>query len=399
MLKVLRHKNVSKVIFWFLVILILPAFVLWGTGSLGRGSGPSYVGKIDNRKVSFEEFHNAIVGVRTQIILNYFDDPKALESLLKNRSMMGRLAWYRLIRVQEAKKRNIRVPDADVITYITKTNPIFLRGGSFDEQVYEYVLRNNMGLEPRTFEEIVRQNLAVQRLEDSLTGAIAVTDEETAEIYRRDNQRFKVAYLTYPAGNFTAGIQIPEAEARAYYDAHRNELMVPVKDASGAETMRAAGFDDAKEDITAYLTEVKGRQRAMERAEADRRSIDSAVAGGATFREAAAKLGLQEPAETVFFGKTDYIEGLGEAARLAAAAAKLQKGMAGGPVEMRKGAVIFSLVDTQDFDAEKFKAAKDDYAKKALQEKKTKFLEDWLRGLERETSVVINLDEYQKYYR
>ena len=36
MLKVFRNKNVAKAVLWALLILILPAFVLWGTGSMGR---------------------------------------------------------------------------------------------------------------------------------------------------------------------------------------------------------------------------------------------------------------------------------------------------------------------------------------------------------------------------
>ena len=62
MLKLLRNKNITKVVLWALLILIVPAFVLWGTGSLGgsKGKGPTYAGKIDGKKVSFEQFGNAL---------------------------------------------------------------------------------------------------------------------------------------------------------------------------------------------------------------------------------------------------------------------------------------------------------------------------------------------------
>ncbi len=55
MLKFLRKKNIAKVVFWFLVILILPAFVFWGTGSLtgSKDKRPKCVGTIDKKSVSF----------------------------------------------------------------------------------------------------------------------------------------------------------------------------------------------------------------------------------------------------------------------------------------------------------------------------------------------------------
>lgn len=399
MLKILRNKNISRVIFWFLVILILPAFVLWGTGSPGRGGGPTYVGKIDNKKVSFEDFHAAVVGVRAQIILNYFDNQKMLDAFLKNRSFLGRLAWDRLILQSEARKNNITVSNADVIAYITKTNPIFTRDGRFDEQVYEYILRNNMGLEPRSFEEIVRQNLAIQRLNDSIAQGITVTDREAMETYKKDNQKFKVAYISFPAADFAAGIKVTEAEAKDYYEKHRNELVIPVKDSSDKETMRAASFDDAKGDIVKYLAEAGGHTIAAQRAGDARGKIAELMAKGIAFNDAAAQLGLQAPVETVFFSKTDYLEGIGEGERLAAEAAKLAKDGLSAAVETRKGAVIFTLVDTQPLDQEKFEKEKADYAGKALDEKKTKFREDWLRKLEAQTTLNINIDEYQKYYR
>ena len=36
MLKIFRKKIVSKVILWGLLILILPAFVMWGSASMSR---------------------------------------------------------------------------------------------------------------------------------------------------------------------------------------------------------------------------------------------------------------------------------------------------------------------------------------------------------------------------
>src|SRR3989338_10475107 len=82
MLKIFRKKIVSKIILWGLLILILPAFVMWGNASMSRSKekGPKYAGRIDDKKVSLGEFYGALAGVRSQIILNYFNQPKILDA-------------------------------------------------------------------------------------------------------------------------------------------------------------------------------------------------------------------------------------------------------------------------------------------------------------------------------
>ena len=81
---------------------------------------------------------------------------------------MGRLAWDRLIMAKETARQKIKVLDQDVINFI-RSHPLFSRNGTFDEGIYSYILRNNVGMDPRTFEEIVRENLAIKRLNDMLT--------------------------------------------------------------------------------------------------------------------------------------------------------------------------------------------------------------------------------------
>lgn len=190
MLKLFRHKNVAKIVLWGLLILILPAFVLWGTGSLSgsKGKGPKYVGKIHGRKVSFDEFAQSMVNARCQLILNYYNQPKILDGLLANESFMGRLGWDRLIMVREAGKAGIRISDKEVINYI-KSLPVFLRDGKFDERFYQYILRNNLGMAPRGFEELVRENLEMRKLNDNLTKDIKVTELEVADAYRSEIQK------------------------------------------------------------------------------------------------------------------------------------------------------------------------------------------------------------------
>ena len=113
MLKLFRKKAVAKIVLWGILILILPAFVIWGSGSLGRkDKGPTYVGTIAGKKVSFDDFAQSIGAARCQIILSYFNQPKVLDTLLNNKQFMGRLAWDRLIMLNQAKKAGVKIPSS-----------------------------------------------------------------------------------------------------------------------------------------------------------------------------------------------------------------------------------------------------------------------------------------------
>lgn len=191
MLKLFRNKNVARVVLWAILILILPAFVIWGTGNLGRSKdkGPSFVGKIDGKKVSFEGFAENITAVKAQVFLNFFSQPQIIDKVFKDKPLLGKLAWDRIIMLREARKMKIKVGDKEIISWI-RSHPLFNRSGSFDDRLYEYILRNNLGLDPRNFEEIVRENITIQKMHNMLTKDIKASDEEILENYKSGNEKF-----------------------------------------------------------------------------------------------------------------------------------------------------------------------------------------------------------------
>jgi hypothetical protein len=117
-----------------------------------------------------------------------------------------------------------------------------------------------------------------------------------------------------------------------------------------------------------------------------------------SFEAAAAKLNLKTQ-ESALFLRSEYLDGIGDAAAIIDVAVKLKPDEMSGPVEARKGAVLFRLVETQKYNEEQFKKDKDQYAAKALDSKKMSSLEEWLRGLEKINTVNIDFKDYEKYYR
>ena len=61
--------------------------------------------------------------------------------------------------------------------------------------------------------------------------------------------------------------------------------------------------------------------------------------------------------------------------------------------------VKFEASAGEGFSEEEFGGNKSVYEKKALQDKKNGFLENWLRGLEFASKLNIDLANYEKYYQ
>jgi peptidyl-prolyl cis-trans isomerase D len=404
MLKVFRNKNVAKMVLWAILILILPAFVLWGTGSLGgsKSKGPSYAGEIGGKRVSFEKLARAVTGVKCQVILNYYAQPPALERIMSDKAMMGKMAWDRLLMQNEAGKLGLKAGDAEVVEFI-KSHPIFSRGGRFDDRIYQYVLQR-VPIDPRSFEEIVRESLTIQKLNDAVARDVAVTDAEVLDSYHRENDKLRLSYVIFAADDFAEKTGVDEAAIREYYDGHKNEFTLPEapstpEDAPAVEQI--AKFEDVKDNIKGFLVAVKSRDLAGRKASEEYEKIKELMSKEKLpFEEAVAGLGLKK-SETPLFARAEYLDGIGEASVLTDAAVKLRPGEVSAPVDTRKGPVIFKVAEVRKADADGLVKDKEEYSKRVLAMKKLSALGNWLRSLEAKEGnrVLIDFEDYEKYFR
>jgi len=401
MLKLLRHKHVSKIILLGILVLILPAFVMWGTANVksGKDKGPTFVGMIDNKKVSFDDFYESLTAIKAQVVMNYYAQPEVINIFLKNKRFMGKLAWDRLIMAREAKKHKFNISDSEVSAYV-KSAPIFIRGGEFDARIYDYVLRNNFGIFPRNFEEIIRENLKIQKLNDLLTKDISASEEDTLDRFRRDNVKFMVSYVLLPTASFLDKVKISEEELKGYYESNKNDFLVPIKDEkTGEDLARPATFDEVRANIASALSEGFAVQLAMADAVDKLAKVkDLMDKEKLSFEAAAEKMGLKI-ASSIKFGRSDYLEGVGEAAAVAETASKMKVGDISSAMKTRSGAIFFKLTEAGEIDKAKFDKEREDYSKKALDDNKNAFLEGWLRELETKTTLNIDFGDYEKYYR
>lgn len=221
---ILRSKKVAKRVLLGLLIVIIPAFVLWGAGSFLNQ--PEYVGKIGGKKINTDDFSKSIQGIRAQILLSHYGNFKALNALLQNRELINQMAWERLIMLDAAKRKRINISDRDLLGFLT-VHPLFKRGGSFSRDSYEMLVRNNLGMETRSFEELVRENLMVNLFRRSLFKDLDISDAEVLEYYKRNNDSVSISYIYLSKDDFSGGIEVTLEEAQEYFNNNKGVFISP----------------------------------------------------------------------------------------------------------------------------------------------------------------------------
>ncbi|MFA6130214.1 MAG: SurA N-terminal domain-containing protein [Candidatus Omnitrophota bacterium] len=223
MLKILRNKKTAKKVWIGLAIIIIPAFTLWGFGSSSRSKEESAsAGKIFGKNVSNLEFKKAIAATRTSAIMQFGDDFPKIEKYL---NLEGQ-AWERLILLQEAKKRKINISDQEVINTIQKM-PYFQKKSSFDNKTYVEILRYVFRLQPRTFEEQLRQNLILAKLYSQVTDGVKIEDSQIRQEWLKSNEELSIYYIAALFAEFAKKIKPEDKEISAYYDKNKDIFKEP----------------------------------------------------------------------------------------------------------------------------------------------------------------------------
>ena len=225
-MKVFRSRKFARRVLVLLLILIIPAFVLWGAGSVTRGS--QLIGIIGKEKIYPDDLVKSLQGIKTQLLFVYYGNFAALRQILQNRQLMNVMAWERLVMLEGARRGKMNIGNEAVLAFISQ-HPLFQRDGAFDPQVYKYVLQNNLGITPREFEELVRENMKIQFFRQGLLKDVDVTDEELLEVYNMANDKVRVSYILIEKDDFADEVTVLSEEARAYYEENAQQFIEPEK--------------------------------------------------------------------------------------------------------------------------------------------------------------------------
>jgi parvulin-like peptidyl-prolyl isomerase len=338
MLRKLHNKKVQKKIWIVLLIFILPGFVIWGFSSSIRSMKDTDAGygKIFNRNISQEKYFEAVRAVEAQLQMQLGDSFDQVRKLFDLKNM----ALQRLVMLYEADKRKIRVSNQELIDYIQK-DPSFYRKGVFDNNLYEQVIRYSLHMQPRSFEEMTRQNFKIRKLVEEVTKEVKVSDAQVLEAYSKENEQMSVSYIGSLPSDFARNLTPAESELKEYFDKNSLDFKKPL-----SFNLEYLALDSADQ--------IKDLNQRLEKKEAlEKIAKDSNIA----------------IKETGLFGEIDPIPGIGWSQEISKSLAPLKSGEFLGPLEIEKKFYLFRIKERKEPFVPEFKSILEEIKSKLIKNK------------------------------
>jgi len=127
---------------------------------------------------------------------------------------------YGKILKQQADKLGLGVSDNDVMNFLKQgeLGTLFFPEGKFiGPDKYEAFVQNQIGMKVQDFEDAVRQQLEIQRLEAMVTGAASVSDNDVRAEYVQQGTKVKFDYAIITSDDVSKTINPTEAELQDFY--------------------------------------------------------------------------------------------------------------------------------------------------------------------------------------
>jgi hypothetical protein len=296
---------------WGLAIIIIPAFALWGGLSFLQEKKENVVGKIGNHTVTQEEFKYYVN--MAQLYFAFLDIPDKEKRINKQDVIQTSLDY--LLLLWKANKEKIQINDTEVIETIKKIKN-FSKDGQFDKEYYVRFLKY-MRMEPRIFEEYIRNFLKIDKLYLKYI-KINPSRDQAKKLYRKDTQTAKIGYILIPYDKFKEQVKITQDEVKNFYEKNKSSFRQEPK-------------------IKLKYVLIKNNQEVMDKIVKDLDNIK-------TIDELKDKYSL-EIKETGFIGKKDPIEGLGWQPSINQIAFSLKKKKISAPLDTSIGFLFLQKED------------------------------------------------------
>jgi peptidyl-prolyl cis-trans isomerase D len=227
-----RHRDWLK---WSLG-LVCVAFVLFYIPDFLKGTGADAastdtIAKVEGHEITAGEFRRTYqaqlqayrsaygANMNDQLLKQLGIEQQILQQMVDERAALA-----------EAERLGITVSDEEVRQRIVAMPAFQENGGFIGEQRYQQLLRmQRPPMLPSEFETNVRRGLTVEKLRASLTDWLAVPDKELEEVYRRRNDKIKLAVVTFNADSFRGQATASDADVASHFEGHKDDFKIPEK--------------------------------------------------------------------------------------------------------------------------------------------------------------------------
>lgn len=218
------HKK-QRIVQIILALALLP-FLFWGLESYQGSDGGDHVAQAAGEKISREEFAQALRNQQENLRATMGENVNdtMLDSPEVRSAVLEGLIQQRLLR-HEASRVGLIVPDSQLVEMIQNISA-FQEDGKFSKQRYEELLRGQ-GMNPRTFEARVRQELMRQQLIAPYSENGFISHSVAERVIRLSEEKREISLAEIQPEQFLRQIKPDDAAIKTYYDTHQAEFQLP----------------------------------------------------------------------------------------------------------------------------------------------------------------------------
>lgn len=303
-----RHGRAALIIIG--LVMVVPFVFFWGPGGslIGGGrEGRMVLGQMYGRNLTLHEFRDHYRAVQLQFFLRAgrFPDetPQVREYLVEQTLRRIRL-------LHQARQEGLLVVASDEVH--DRMREMFSRDGRFDADFYRMFVANllpQLGLTEAQFEESMRENIALDRVQEQVVSGVFVAPAEVRREITRQYTAYAVQKAVFDETDFLqdATLEPSDEEVEQYFEKQDDGILMPPKKRVRAAVIPLEDHMDeaevAEDDIAAYYERNKA---VYERRETTLDEVRSEIAD--TLREQAARRAVLELGSRLVDRLTDAYE-------------------------------------------------------------------------------------------
>jgi hypothetical protein len=275
---------------WLMIVIAILAipFIFYFSKTDFSAIRQSDLGHIYDRPVTNIEFQRSarLMTLAQMLGLSSLVQDLIMRPMTES-DMYINFAFNRVVLEHEAQALGIRASSAEIVAFVKTLLP-FQGANGFDLNKYTEFTQNRLpplGFTEAQLEELVSDQLALNRLKDLLGAGLHVADSESAEYYDQAYGKLHVALVRFREEDFQKDIKITDDDIAKYYEAHKAELKT---DEKRRVEFVAFAFGEAEKKLTGK-ERIDALQKLANRAND---FVQAMLEKGAGFSEVAAKFSV-----------------------------------------------------------------------------------------------------------
>ena len=284
--------NLKGVTAFLLVGIIIIPFALFGVDSIFlSGSSVEKAATVNGEPITQLRVQQA-VALRKQQIMSRFQDisPELIDDEQLKAPVLQELIRQKALEL-EAADMGMAIPQKRVYQSLLETDA-FQTDGAFDAEKYDFLLRQQ-GYTPNSYSQLIGNEMLINQFISGVVSTGFATEQEMALLAEVAEQTRNFYYLTIPAKDVLARIDISDDEIAAHYEENNSQFMSPEKVVVDYIELSAEQLKDEVEVDEAQLEEQFEAELATLQADISRHVAHILIEPGDDQAETIAKLQQQ----------------------------------------------------------------------------------------------------------